>query len=292
MRQILLLVFVSIYLIACGVFKMKLLKKRIPKTSIMFAHALLKYIVSFSFTDRKKHFDPKVIVVVILYSVSVYIFSLSAEHISILILAICSPTRLIFTFLLSKFLYSKKYTVTEHFALLIIVIGFAVANIKEKAKNLQINIKFIMLLLFGNFCNSAGCVFFDKKIKQDSMDYWSYMYTYNFLCLCISFVEMMVECYFSSYDFLFYLHLKEFYAIVVAQTIETFLIAYISFKLTPLQKGVNHIVCALSITIITNIMFEDRPSPFKILAIAITYLGCILFESKSIRKIVFREMSQ
>lgn len=289
MHKILLLSLICTYLVVCGVFKMKFVKQKVPKALILFAHSLLKYPVTFFLAKKRRHFDRRIIVVVVLYSISTYIFLLSAEHISVVTLAICTPTRIIFTFILSKFFYAKKYTFLQHLALVMIIIGFSIANLRNNTSEKVTNVKYLLFLLFGNFCNSVSCIFFDRTIKQKNMNYWEYMYTYTFLNLLISTMELMLEYSFSSYDFAPYLRNKEFYLNVLAQTAETFLIAYISFQLTPLQRGLNHIVCAVTITILTNVLFETSPSAHSVLACILTYVGLIMFELKSLKKIIKKQ---
>ncbi|ELQ76245.1 putative transporter [Trachipleistophora hominis] len=170
-----------------------------------------------------------------------------------------------------------------------IIIGFSVCNIKDNMSEKCTNVKYLLLLLFGNFCNSVSCIFFDRKIKQKNVNYWEYMYTYTFLNLLISSTELVLEYSLSSYDFAAYLRNKEFYLNVVAQTLETFLIAYVSFQLTPLQRGLNHIVCAVSITILTNVFFETSPGIYQVLACIFTYAGLVMFELKSLKRIITRQ---
>lgn len=262
---------------------MRFLVLPMPKTLVILLISIVKYITSFFQSNKKVHFDRETVLTAILYFISYYTFLKSAEHIGIIILAICTPIRVVFTFLLSKLFYSRKYTLLEYIALMMVFTGFAIASIKEGTSNTNTNLNYLLILLFGNLCNSLSCILFDKKIKCKNISYWNYMYTYSFLSLLIAITGFSMEYLNTDSNFIGYLSEPVLYFSVAAQTVEMFLIAYLSFQITPLERGLNHIVCAISITILTNLLFDKIPTTYKLIACGFTYLGLLIFKFKSIK---------
>lgn len=276
------------YLIFCGIFKWKLLKQHIPKTLIMLLDCIFKFLISIYMAKKKVHFNLSVFLIVILHTFSKYAFLLCAENLSIVLLAILTPMRLIFTFLLCKIFQKKKYNFLEYIALILVLSGFIITSLKNKDHNIKVKTSkkymLIILSLAGNFCNSFSVIIFDQKIRIKKIHFWNYMYIYSFLSLVTTVVEMIFEIFLSNYEFI--IHLKNFsiYINTIFYVIESFMATILSFMLAPIQRGFFSVMIVVSVTIVSNFIYEHRPNLQNILAVILTYSGVGMFELKNIRK--------
>lgn len=284
MKKAIELIGIISFLIAFGVYKWDIIKQPIPKTLMISFNLILKLIISFFFADKRVYFDINIGIVSLLFSINKYLLLKSSEHLSIILLAVLSPLKLIFVLIFSRIIYKKRLNIVQYMAVSLIIVGNCFGQLHEKIKQNKNNIIYIFCSIIASFFGAIAMMFFDRKIRKKNVKFWNYMYTYTFMSLIVTLFQLPLEIKMSSYEFLVHLKNYRFYLNISLSVVETFLSTLLVFRISPLEKGLIGNLIIVSSSFLSNLFYKEKLSVIGTIACFITYSGILIFEYETNRK--------
>lgn len=274
------------FIIFTGVYKINHLKLNVPKSLVILIDALFKLLISSIFAKNYLIFDKKILICNFCFTISNWMYYKTTEKLDIFLLTALAPMKIIFIYLLLKFIEKKKYSIREYFGLFLIFIGFLLTNFfKEKNKiKIENHYLYIFHSIFGNFCGAFGLIYFNKKIRKKNIYFWNYIFTYNLQNIFVSFIQLFFEyCFSKNYNSIFYLKNKKFYLNSIIRVSETFASTFLSFQLSALKKMYSFVIIVISVSILYNLLNEDSINKGYLFAGFLAYLGLFICESKNLK---------
>lgn len=272
-----------------GILRQKIIKKDIPRCVISFVPSVLKYLCALAYANTRVYYDRRVVFTSFPIFVSSLIYLIAYKGVSAVTMAINAPSRILFTYVITRLLYDKVYGWDKIAGMLTISMGILISN-SDLSAHASDEMVCVLLFLFGNFLNAVGLIYFDRQLRHHIVHFWDYMYTYSFTLLIFNILLFPIELlYLKEKNVFVYLNDIGLQISFITHTIEMIAYAYISIELDPLQRNFLSIAIKITTTVVNTLIFKDERRITKFISCSLTYLGILIYENKALKGVLVKK---
>lgn len=271
-------------LIVFGAYKIEYLRVSVPKTLMMSFNHILKFTIASIFAKNRLYFNFDIFIVAIFCSFHRFLHLLSFQHLSILLMSVLSPLKLIFVVIILRLVYGEKLNCLQNISILCILTGNFILQYKKEDLNRSNELIYIICSVLSGFFGALTVIYFDRKIRLKGIKFWNYMFTYSFLAFILAIFGLMIEKIFTKYTFLDHMKNYKFYMNTIVQVGESLLNTFLVFKMAPLTKILVNNFINVTVTLLSNYFYKENLTKSALFAVFLTYLGTFIYEYDKILK--------
>lgn len=278
MKKIFSLSLFTIFCIANGILKRNVAGELSSITCMILYTGILQFLISILMTKEYKFYNLKILFLVFCsYTCHIILWICNSKLKSITV-SLLEPSRIIFAVILSFFIIKKRYTILQNISILLIFIGISFSTIFKESNDTKIDqFFFIFLCIFGAFLNGLTSVSFLKFFPKNSINYWTYIFTFSFNSLILYISGFIYEFKTKKINFEEYKKLK-ILILPFTTCFEYLGYRYIGFFICPVQKNLILIIIQATIPIFYNLFFKNEINFLVLVSTFFVYFGTFLFE--------------
>lgn len=287
----LLYIFMGAVIVAASIAKNRLFYHSFPITLPGTLFAWCALCISLFMARRYRLPDSMLyLVIFVLISYSI-VTRYCIKYMSCLVIALCSPSKVIFTCILVRFFFKVKLTQIQLFGLFLILFGIVLPNIIIKNhKFSSISLHQICICSFGGLLFGILNLVYEMYQVKNRPYFWDLVFMASIVGSIASTAILVTEILKSNYSLVEIVQTKTTYILLLAEYIELAFKAVLIYIASPIYRSIIVLLLSVFTGMFDTLIFgRDQIKLIDFLAFLIANAGLVVFDFKTLKKIFFHK---
>ncbi|ELQ76231.1 Drug/Metabolite Transporter (DMT) Superfamily [Trachipleistophora hominis] len=284
----------SAVIVAAGILKNRLYYNEFPVTLPSMIASWGALLVSYFMAQEHKLPDrllSLVVVILVLYSL---VARYCSKHMDCLVIALCAPSKVIFTCILAKLFFELQLSRWQIFGLSLIIVGIVLPNIIIADSDFSsISPQKIGVCIFAGLLFSLLNLTYEFHQRKKKPFFWNLVFTGSIIGVVVSTGILATEMIKSDSTFKLLAQRKTTYILLVAEYVELSLKAFLLYVTSPIYRSIILIFLSIFTGMIDTVIFGwETIRIVDILAFITANMGLIIFDYSELKKMFIAKEKQ
>lgn len=284
-------ILMGVVIIAAGILKNRLYYHEFPVTLPSMIASWGALLVSFFVAQRHKFPDKLLCLVVIILIFYSLVARYCTKHMDCIVIALCAPSKVIFTCILVKLFFQLKLSRWQMLGLSLIIVGIILPNVVVKDNDFSIiSPQKIGICIFAGLLFSLLNLTYELYQRKKKPYFWDLVFTGSVIGVVVSTGILVTEMTKSDSTIKILARKKTTYVLLAAEYIELALKAFLLYVTSPIYRSIILILLSIFTGMVDTLIFGLETIRFvDILAFFTANMGLIMFDYNELKKMFIPE---